>query len=113
MDKNFNVTINLHSHGDVAGESRIIHLWEKIMSAISDFADKMKTHNDAVDKAVEGLTQDVKTLNDKITALQTSQGSVTPEDQALLDAIEARGQSISDKLTALDALTPPPAPPSA
>ncbi len=80
------------------------------MSAIADFAAKVKVHQEAEDAAIAGLTQDVQTLNDKITALQVSQGQITPEDQALLDEITTRGQTISDKLTALDALTPPPAP---
>lgn len=82
------------------------------MSAIADFAAKVKVHQDKEDAAIAGLTQDVQTLNDKITALQNSQGTVTPEDQALLDDITARGQTISDKLAALDAMTPPPSPPA-
>ncbi len=79
----------------------------KIMSAISDFADKMKVHNDHVDIAVAGLQSDVKNLSDQIAALQASAGKVTPEDQALLDGIEARTSAIHEKLDALDALTPP------
>ncbi len=79
----------------------------KIMSAISDFADKMKVHNDHVDVAVAGLQGDVKNLSDQIAALQASQGQITPEDQLLLDGIEARTAAIHDKLDALDALTPP------
>ncbi len=93
---------------------RYLKLWllvpftlEKIMSAISDFADKMKVHNDHVDIAVAGLQGDVKNLSDQIAALQASAGQVTPEDQALLDGIEARTAAIHDKLDALDALTPP------
>ncbi len=82
------------------------------MSAISDFAEKMKTHNDAVDAAVDGLTGDVKNLSDQIAALQASQGQITPGDQALLDGIEAKAKVVSDKLAALDALTPPAAPPA-
>ena len=80
---------------------------EKIMSAISDFATKQNAHNDAIDAAVSGLTGDVKNLQDQIAKLQASQGQITPEDQALLDAIDARSQGIADKLAALDALTPP------
>ncbi len=83
---------------------------EKIMSAISDFAAKMNDHNNQVDAAIEGLTGDVGSLKDQITALQNSAGQITPEDQASLDAIEKRAQGISDKLEALDALTPPTPP---
>jgi len=83
---------------------------EKMMSAISDFAAKMKAFTDRQDAAVAGLQQDVQTLNDKIIALQNSNGAITPEDQALLDDIQNHAGVIADKLDALDAMTPPPAP---
>src|SRR5207249_3874071 len=85
---------------------------ETLMSAISDFADKVKAHQDKIDAAVDGLVQDVKTLNDKITELQNTPGPITPSDQALLDDIDARATAAADKLSALDSLTPPPAPPT-
>lgn len=80
------------------------------MSAISQFAAKQNAFNDQIDTAVAGLAADVKSLNDQIATLQNSAGTVTPEDQASLDAIQARSQTIADKLTALDALTPPAVP---
>lgn len=80
------------------------------MSAISDFAAKQKAHNDRQDASVLDLQGDIKTLNDKIDALQTSAGQITPEDQALLDEIDARGEAISEKLEALAAVTPPTPP---
>ena len=64
------------------------------MSAISDFATKQNAHNDAIDAAVSGLTGDVKNLQDQIAKLQASQGQITPEDQALLDAIDARSSRL-------------------
>jgi len=82
------------------------------MSAISDFATAQNAHNDQIDTAVTGLSDDVKNLASQITALQNSAGTITAADQALLDGIEARTKAIADKLTALDALTPP-APPAA
>ncbi len=80
------------------------------MSKISDFATKQNAFNDQMDTAVSGLTADVKNLSDQIAALQASAGEITPEDQALLDGIQARTQTVADKLTALDALTPPVVP---
>ena len=111
MDLNFNIKADIQI-GDVAGMKDIRELLEKIMSAISDFAAKVKAHQDAEDVAIAGLQGDVKSLNDQIAALQASQGQITPADQALLDGIDARGQAISDKLAALDALTPPVTPPT-
>lgn len=106
------IKADIHYHGNVAEFKEIRDLLEKIMSAISDFAAKVKVHQDAEDAAIAGLTGDVANLNAQIAALQASQGTITPADQAFLDGIEARGQAISDKLAALDALTPPVAPPT-
>ena len=83
---------------------------KEIMSAISDFAAKQTAFNDRQDAAITALGTDIETLNKKITDLQNSAGQITPEDQKLLDDIQARASSISDKLDALDALTPPPVP---
>lgn len=111
MKLEIEVTIHFHQHGgDVAAHAEILCKLEKIMSAISDFADKMSVHNNAVDTAVQGLTDDVAALKQQIADLQASQGQITPADQALLDGIEAKAQAVSDKLAALDALTPPVAP---
>lgn len=80
------------------------------MSQISNFAARQNAFNDRLDVAVTGLQGDIKSLNEAIQKLQDSQGQVTPEDQALLDQIEARGDQLASKLEALDALTPPAAP---
>ncbi len=82
------------------------------MSAISDFAAKVTAFFDRQDTAITDLQGDVKNLNDQIAALQASQGTITPADQALLDGIQTRAQAVSDKLDALDALTPPVPPPA-
>ena len=83
-----------------------------IMSIISDFTTKLNVFFDRQDKAVSDLQGDVDNLTKQIAALQASAGTVTPEDQALLDGIQARASSVSDKLDALDALTPPVTPTS-
>lgn len=80
------------------------------MSAISDFATKQNAFNDRLDAAIAGIQGDVDTLNAAILKLQNSAGAITPEDQATLDALQARGAGITAKLEALDALTPPTPP---
>lgn len=82
------------------------------MSAVSEFSVKQNAFNDRMDAAVAGLESDVKSLNDTITKLQNTAGAITPEDQALLDAIQSRSEGIATKLSALDSLTPP-VPPTA
>ncbi len=102
----------LRSHANLATKDDLKHLGELIMSKISDFADAVDAHNTAVDTAISGLTDDIANLNKQISDLQNSAGQITPEDQARLDAIQARSQTVADKLAALDALTPPVAPPT-
>lgn len=82
----------------------------KIMSKISDYATKQTAFNDRQDAAVTGLIADVKGLKDQITKLQNTAGEITLEDQALLDNIEARAGTITNKLEALDAETAPTPP---
>jgi peptidoglycan hydrolase CwlO-like protein len=95
-----------------------------IMSKLSDFLTAQEAFNDtqsaaidSVSASVSGLQGDVKSLNDKITELQNSTGAVTPEDQARIDAIQAKGVDLNTKLTnaaaalkALDDATPPVVP---
>lgn len=85
----------------------IAELKETIMSVLSEFANrvdaKFTTISDAVDGIVAsqtGLTGDVAGLKALIKQLQDSPGGVTPEDQALLDALEAKINTTSDKVTA-------------
>src|SRR4029077_2266147 len=87
--------------------NNLCRIERQIMSAISDFATKMDAFNTRIDAAIADLQGDVKNLEDQIAALQNSPGTITPEDQALLDGITTRASAVADKLDALDALTPP------
>ncbi len=80
------------------------------MSVISDYAAKVNAFQDRVDTAITGIGGDIDALNAEILKLQNTSGAITPEDQALLDGIQARSEAIATKLEALDALTPPPPP---
>jgi prefoldin subunit 5 len=112
MQLNINATINVNHIGYVADVKldKVLAQLEKVMSAISDFADKMNIHNTAIATAIAGLTGDVSNLQAQIAALQNSPGQITPADQALLDGIEAQTADVQSKLTALDSLTPPVVP---
>jgi alkylhydroperoxidase family enzyme len=100
------------AHSGLVTKSDLQQLEHKIMSAISDFAAKQNAFNNRIDASVTDLQGDVKNLSDQIAALQASAGTITPEDQALLDGIQQRTSTIADKLDALDALTPPAVPPT-
>jgi len=84
-----------------------------LMSAISDFADKVNAKFDAIGTSVDGIATDVQFLKDEIAKLQNSPGTITPADQAILDGIQARTDALATKVSALDAQTEePPAPPT-
>jgi hypothetical protein len=115
-----------HHQNDVEGDSRrpesrfvtwkdLVKVEKRIMATVSEsiaaFAAQLQTYNDAEDAAITGLQGDVTNLNAQIAALQASPGALTAADQATLDGLQARGKTISDKLAALDALTPPVLPP--
>lgn len=78
--------------------------------SIKAFAAAMAAFQTRVDTAIGDLQDDVKNLNDQISALQNSTGQISPEDQATLDGIQASAGAVADKLDALDALTPPVSP---
>ena len=82
-----------------------------VTEALAAFDAAMTKFNDDQDAAIADLQGDVKNLNDQIAALQNSTGAISASDQAILDKIQARGKTIADNLAALDALTPPAAPP--
>ncbi len=70
---------------------------------------------DGIVTSVAGVSGDVDRLKATIKALQDSAGTVTAEDQALLDkseaavnALSSRVASVKDALAALDAATEEP-----
>ncbi len=81
------------------------------MSAISDYAAKQAEHNKVIEDGLDGIAGDIAGLNEAIAKLQASQGTLSAEDQALLDEADAKGKAIADRVSALDAQTPP-APPA-
>lgn len=80
------------------------------MSAISDYTVKAKAFFDQVSAALDDIKTEIQSLNDKITQLQNSPGTITPEDQVLLDAAQAQSQALVTKAQALDTINPPVAP---
>lgn len=91
-------------------EGSILNRMEQLMSKISDFAAAMNAHNDAIDAAVGAVQADVAWLKEQIEKLQNTPGEITPEDQALLDALQVRTQALAERVAALDAMTPPKPP---
>src|SRR5258706_9647949 len=113
--KHFREDFNLGIYktlAEIEGSIKVLnHQNKEIMSAISDFSAAQAAFQDRQDKAITNLQADVENLEAQIKKLQDSTGQITPEDQKLLDDIQTRSSAISDKLDALDALTPPVVPP--
>lgn len=79
----------------------------KIMSVISTFATSVKASFDQVSTDLDSISTDIQALNAQIAALQNSSGTVSAEDQALLDDIQAKGTALAAKA---DAAVPAPLP---
>lgn len=132
----------INSHiGNNAILTRLAEMEERIMSKISDFAAAQKAFNSEIGKDIDslvtsaeaqatataGLAGDIDNLNAKIVELQNSQGGVTPEDQVLIDELQAEGAATAARvkaaaaasaahaaaLQALDEKTPPVVPTAA
>jgi len=77
--------------------------------------DTMGTDTDTIVTALNGIAGDEKFLKDTIAALQNSPGTFSPEDQALVDSLQARVDAMGAKVKAaadaaasLDAATETP-----
>lgn len=109
-------TLKSHRSDDSAAVTKadLNHAVQIIITAmaskIAEFAAAQNAFNDRQDAAISDLAADIKSLDDQIAALQATSGAITPEDQALLDGIQARSSAVSDKLDALNALTAPVVP---
>jgi len=94
-------------------KSSIHNARDTIMEAITSFANRVNTAFDKLGTAVDGVASDVDFLKQQIATLQNSPGTLSVEDQATLDAIQSRAETLSDKVDALDKATEqPPVPTS-
>jgi len=77
----------------------------KIMSAISDFGDRVQASFNDIGAGVDETKTKVDALVALIQQLQNSPGQITPADQATLDKIEASAKDISARVKILDDAT--------
>lgn len=86
----------------------IFNQGEKLMSTVSDFNEKVTAHLNTIDAGIDGLSGDVAALKQQIADLQASE-TLSQGDKDQLAAISTRLGAVSDRVAALDALTPPTA----
>lgn len=110
---------HLHIHPNLAGGdldflnkklALILLNQGNLMTKVSEFAAAQSAHNDRMGVALDGISTDIAALNAKIAELQNSAGQITPEDQTLLDALQAQGEALAGRIEAADAMTPPAVP---
>lgn len=79
------------------------------MSALTDGLNAIAAQQARQDAAITGISGDVSNLTAQIAALQASigNGQLSAADQALLDSVTASAASMTARLEALDAQTPP------
>lgn len=77
---------------------------------IAEFAAAQTQYNTDISTSIDNVVADVGRLNAKIEELQNTPPVLDPEDQKLLDDIQAEGLALSKRLQALDELTPPEVP---
>lgn len=93
----------IKSHHGFATKSDLNEMEERIMSVISDFADKVDAN---FQKVQDGITA----LDTEIQAFQNSPGTMSAADQARLDAIVSKSAALA---VAANAPVTPPVPPGA
>lgn len=103
----------------ISALNRVEQKLDNIMQAITEFSNRVNAAFDAIGTSVDeivmsqaGIAGDVAGLKAIIEKLQTTPGALTPEDQALLDALDAKvlqlqgkTTAVSEALKALDAQT--------
>ena len=82
----------------------------KVMSQITDYANRVNEYAATTEAAIADLAGDIDFLKKKIEEIQNNPGTLTPEDQAALDAMEARVKTASENATAAANVVPPTAP---
>jgi uncharacterized coiled-coil protein SlyX len=84
----------------------------RIMAKIDEYIASQKASMETLGTAVSGLTGDISTLTDKVSALETllSQGSLTAEQEAALKDVTDQLGAVAASAMALDAKTPPNTP---
>lgn len=113
------INVEIHVHFASVDDLKIIRnelaklltLGEKTMSAFDAYVTAQKGFNDSMSTSISEISDDVAALNAKIAALQNAPGTLTTEQQAALDDLQATSSSLAQRLQAVNDMTPPAVPP--
>lgn len=79
------------------------------MSDFDDFVTKQAESNEKIALHLEGLSTDIKTLQEQVQALKDAEGTLTPAQTSALNTLAASSANLADRAEALDSLVAPPA----
>lgn len=101
-------------HGNATGVTKedLHNMEARIMSKLTDWAAQEEADLSAISATLDGVVAGVANLNKLITDFQNSPGTLSADDQAALDRIQAASKTLVDKAASIktDAPTPPTAP---
>ena len=81
---------------------------KNIMSAVTDWAAQEGVQLDGITAELTRIVAGVKALDDAISAFQNSPGTLSPSDQAALDAIQAKSKDVVSAAQAVNTDAPCP-----
>lgn len=100
-----------HSWGWLPATKKDIYkLMAKVTEAIKAFSDQVQTGLDKLSTDLGGIKTEIADLNALVQTLQNSPGEISPEDQATLDAVSTKVQTLVNSADALTVPTVPPPP---
>jgi hypothetical protein len=85
----------------------------KMSSLVKQYTDAVEASFAALQASLANIKADVENLNAKITELMNAQPVLSTEDAALLQGVVDAAAQLTQSAAAVDAMTPPPAPPPA
>jgi len=81
-----------------------------MMATFEQYVKDQTDHNQATSDALNDIASDIQALTDLVASLRSAEGTLTAEQQAVLDELDSKGGELADKAKALANVTPPPAP---
>ena len=79
---------------------------KRIMSVITDAMDKVQANFDQITTALTGISAGIANLDQLITNLQNSPGTLSPADQTALDNIQAASGKLVAQVQAISTEAP-------
>jgi hypothetical protein len=117
-EEHLHITVDINIHADEdrilaelsSGFDKLFKQGKNIMATLDEFITAQNGFNAALETALTDIGGDIQNLNDQIAALVAAGGTLTPAQQAALDALVVSGTALQAKADALNALTPPVVP---